>query len=99
MGQVGEVVEPLQLELALRLLRCPILEKRLYGLGEITDMATRAGRMDYFKYDRWWCVWRGVACGESDHVSRWMGRWCLLLMGAAGAVCLKSNEVNGVQRS
>jgi hypothetical protein len=48
---VGEVVEPLQLELALRLLKCPILEKRLYGLSEITDMAIRAGRMDYFKCD------------------------------------------------
>ena len=50
--QVGSVVEPLLLELALRLLRCPILEKRLFGLNEMSDMAVRAGRREYEKYVR-----------------------------------------------
>ena len=50
--QVGSVVEPLLLELALRLLRCPILEKPLFGLNEMSDMAVRAGRREYEKYVR-----------------------------------------------
>jgi hypothetical protein len=47
--QVGEVVEPLLLELSLRQLRCPTFEKRLAGLLDISDIAMRASRLDYLK--------------------------------------------------
>jgi hypothetical protein len=47
--QVGEVMEPLQLELALRMLRSATLEKRVLGLTDITDMTHRAGRREYIR--------------------------------------------------